>query len=101
MNAALTETVAETKWLRQHLANAHIAFRSNSRDGQATAATTGAGLVCLPARLAAVYPTLRAIETPAAVPSRDVWLGFHRDTRGIPRVRSVVDFLAERTRHLG
>ena len=33
MNEALAETVAETKWLRQHFANAHIAFRSNSRDG--------------------------------------------------------------------
>ncbi|WP_206734370.1 LysR family transcriptional regulator [Bradyrhizobium zhanjiangense] len=100
MNAALAESVAETKWLRHHLAHAHIAFRSNSRDGQAAAAVAGAGLVCLPARLAGAYPQLRAIETPAPVPSRDVWLGFHRDTRGIPRVRGVVDFLAERTRRL-
>jgi DNA-binding transcriptional LysR family regulator len=100
MNTALTETVAETKWLRQHLANAHIAFRSNSRDGQAAAAASGAGLVCLPECLAKAYPALRAIATPAPIPSRDVWLGFHRDTRGIPRVRSVVDFLAERTPQL-
>lgn len=96
MNAALAESVAETKWLRQHLANAHIAFRSNSRDGQAAAAATGAGLVCLPECLAKAYPALRAVATPAPVPGRDVWLGFHRDTREIPRVRSVVDFLAER-----
>ncbi|MET3909063.1 DNA-binding transcriptional LysR family regulator [Bradyrhizobium sp. S3.3.6] len=95
MNAALAETVAETKWLRQHFPNAHIAFRSNSRDGQAAAAASGAGLVCLPTRLAAGYRELRAITTPTPLPSRDVWLGFHRDTRAIPRVRSIVDFLAE------
>jgi DNA-binding transcriptional LysR family regulator len=95
MNAALSETVAETKWLRQHLANAHVAFRSNSRDSQAAAAVAGAGLVCLPARLANAHPELRAIATPTPVPSRDVWLGFHRDSRAIPRVRGVVDFLAE------
>lgn len=100
MNAALAESVAETKWLRQHLANAHVAFRSNSRDGQAAAAAAGAGLVCLPECLAKAYPVLRAVATPAPIPSRDVWLGFHRDTRGIPRVRSVVDFLAERTPRL-
>lgn len=100
MNAALAESVAETRWLRQHLANARIAFRSNSRDSQAAAAAAGAGLVCLPARLAGAYPQLRAIETPAPVPSRDVWLGFHRDTRAIPRIRGVVDFLAERARQL-
>lgn len=100
MNAALADSVAETKWLRYHLANAHIAFRSNSRDAQAAAAAAGAGLVCLPARLAAAYPELRAIETPAPIASRDVWLGFHRDTRGIPRVRGVVDFLVERTGRL-
>ena len=100
MNEALAETVAETKWLRQHFANAHIAFRSNSRDGQAAAAASGAGAVCLPECLAKAYPALRAIATPAPIPNRDVWLGFHRDTRAVPRVRSVVDFLAERTLQL-
>jgi DNA-binding transcriptional LysR family regulator len=100
MNAALSETVAETKWLRQHLANAHIAFRSNSRDGQAAAAVAGAGLVCLPECLARAYPALRAIATPSPVPSRDVWLGFHRDTRAIPRVRSLVDFLVQHAHRL-
>lgn len=99
MNAALADNVAETKWQRQHLPNAHNAFRSNSRDAQAAAALAGAGLVCLPARLAAAYPGLRAIETPAPIPSREMWLGFHRDTRGIPRIRSIVDFLAESARH--
>ncbi|MGX4801863.1 LysR family transcriptional regulator [Bradyrhizobium guangdongense] len=100
MNAALAETVAETKWLRQHFPNAHIAFRSNSREGQAAAAANGAGLACLPQCLARAYPALRAIATATPIPSRDVWLGFHRDTRAIPRVRSVVDFLAERMPHL-
>jgi DNA-binding transcriptional LysR family regulator len=101
MNAALDETVAETKWLRQHFPNARIAFRSNSRDGQAAAAANGAGLVCLPQCLAKAHPALRAIATPTPIPGRDVWLGFHRDTRAIPRVRAVLDILAERMPRLG
>jgi DNA-binding transcriptional LysR family regulator len=72
MNAALADSVAETKWLQRHLPNAHIGFRSNSRDGQAAAAAAGAGLVCLPAPLAAAYPGLRAIETPTPMPSREI-----------------------------
>jgi DNA-binding transcriptional LysR family regulator len=93
MNAALADSVAETKWLRRHLPLAHVGFRSNSRDGQAAAAAAGMGLVCLPTRLAVAYPGLRAIETPAPVPSREVWLGFHRDSGKVLRVRSLVDFI--------
>ena len=94
MNAALAESVAETKWLRRYLPQAHVGFCSNSRDGQAAAAAAGAGLVCLPARLASAYPALRSIKTPAPVPSRELWLGFHRDTGKVRRVRAVVDFIA-------
>ncbi|MFB9262856.1 LysR family transcriptional regulator [Bradyrhizobium erythrophlei] len=93
MNAALADGVAETKWLRRHLPQTHIGFRSNSRDGQAAAAAAGMGLVCLPIHLASAYPGLRAIETPTPVPSREVWLGFHRDSGKLPRVRNLVDFI--------
>jgi DNA-binding transcriptional LysR family regulator len=44
--------------------------------------------------LASAYPELRSIKTPAPVPSRELWLGFHRDTGKIRRVRAVVDFIA-------
>jgi len=98
MNTALADSVAETKWLRRHLPNAHVGFRSNSRDSQAMAAVAGAGLVCLPVLLAKSYPELRAVETPTAVPDREVWLGFHRDTNRIPRIRSVADFIAQSVR---
>jgi DNA-binding transcriptional LysR family regulator len=93
MNTALADSVAETKWLRRYLPQAHVGFRSNSRDAQAAAAAAGGGLACLPTRLAAAYPELRTIKTPVPVPSRELWLGFHRDTGKVPRVRGVMDFI--------
>ena len=74
MNAALAESVAEAKWLRRYLPLARVLFCSNSRDGQAAAAAAGAGLVCLPTRLASAYPELRSIKTPA--PSRAAGVGW-------------------------
>ena len=98
MNGRLVDSVAETKWLRRHLPHAHVAFCSNSRDGQAVAAAAGAGLVCLPLRLAVHYPDLQQLTTPAPLPGRELWLGLHRDTRKVLRIRSLVDFLVERFR---
>src|SRR3954454_2644346 len=65
MNAALAESVAETKWLRRYLPQAHVGFCSNSRDGLAAAAAAGLALIFFPTRLASAYPALRLINTPA------------------------------------
>ena len=87
------EPVAETFWLNATLPHARTRFRSNNRDGQAAAAAAGAGLVCLPCRLGDVWPGLSRLDTPTPVPTREVWLGMHADTRKVPRVRALADYL--------
>jgi DNA-binding transcriptional LysR family regulator len=43
--------------------------------------------------------SLRHLETPSPVPSREVWLGYHQDMRQTPRIRVLVDFLADELRN--
>jgi DNA-binding transcriptional LysR family regulator len=93
MDQTAIEPIAETFWLNETLPHAKARFRSNNRDGQAAAAAAGAGLVCLPCRLGDVWPGLTRIDTPTPVPAREVWLGMHADTRKVPRVRALADYL--------
>ncbi|SDR12509.1 transcriptional regulator, LysR family [Rhizobiales bacterium GAS191] len=95
MSEALTEATAETAWLDEVAPKARIAFRSNSRDAQAAAAAAGAGLACLARTLGDGWPGLVRLETPTPIPMREVWLGVHADTRTIPRVRALIDFLCD------
>jgi DNA-binding transcriptional LysR family regulator len=89
----------EARWLLEELApKARIAFRSSSRDAQARAAEWGAGLVVLPRCVGDTMPSLRRLEPPSPVPSREVWLGYHEDMRQTPRIRVLVDFLADELR---
>jgi DNA-binding transcriptional LysR family regulator len=89
----------EARWLLQELApKARIAFRSSSRDAQARAAEAGAGLVVLPRCMGDAMSSLRRLQPPSPVPSREVWLGYHQDMRQTPRIRVLVDFLADELR---
>jgi DNA-binding transcriptional LysR family regulator len=98
MDQTAIEPVAESFWLNATLPHAKPRFRSNNRDGQAAAAAAGAGLVCLPCLLGDVWPGLSRLDTPTAVPTREVWLGMHADTRKVPRVRALADYLIARLR---
>jgi DNA-binding transcriptional LysR family regulator len=89
----MTEAFPDTTWLQRIAPRAHVAFRTNSREAQAAVAAAGAGLVTLPRFLGDAFPSLRRLQTPSAVPDRVAWAGVHRDTRGTPRVRALVDFL--------
>jgi DNA-binding transcriptional LysR family regulator len=90
----------EARWLLEELApKARIALRSSSRDVQARAAESGAGLVVLPRGMGDRMLSLHHLETPSPVPSREVWLGYHQDMRQTPRIRVLVDFLADELRN--
>jgi DNA-binding transcriptional LysR family regulator len=80
-------------WLRRVLPRARIALRSNNRDVQAQACLAGAGLAVLPRLLGDRLPGLRVVDVGEAPPSRDVWVGFHRDLRRVARLRTLLDFL--------
>jgi DNA-binding transcriptional LysR family regulator len=95
MSETLSGMVAETEWIRERLGSARVAFRSNSRDAQAAAAAAGVGLACLASDLGDGWPGLVRLTAPEPVPTREVWLGMHRDMRAVPRVRALADFLAD------
>jgi len=83
-------------WLREAFPLARIAFRSNSRHVQAVACASGIGLAVLPCPLGDSHPGLQRVECVQAPPGRDVWLGYHRDLRRLPRLRALVDSLLQR-----
>jgi len=78
-------------WLQRLLPRAHIAFRSNNRDAQAQACAAGAGLAVLPRPLGDAMPGLQQVDLGEPPPSRDVWLGYHRDLKRLARLRALLD----------
>lgn len=89
------EALADITWVQDVLGAARVAYRSNSREGQAAAAAAGAGVVLLPTYLSMSWPELVELEVPVPVPPRSVWLGLHADSRTVPRVRALADFIIE------
>ena len=85
----------DARWLKQVLPQAHVAFTSNSREAQARMCAEGVGLAVLPRPLGDGMDGLRLVKTEAPPPSRDVWLGFHRDLRRLRRLRALVDTCVE------
>ena len=87
------EALADIAWVQEVLGAARVAYSSNSREGQAAAAAAGAGVVLLPLYLEVAYPTLIKLEVPIPVPARALWLGLHADSRTVPRIKALADFI--------
>ena len=83
-------------WLAQRYPHGRVAFRSNNRHVQAVACAAGVGVAVLPCLLGDAHPGLRRVTIESPPPGRDVWLGYHRDLRRLPRLRALVDLLVER-----
>lgn len=86
----------DARWLRQALPKAHVAFTSNSREAQARMCAEGVGLAVLPRPLGDGFAGLRCLKTDTPPPSRDVWVGYHRDLRQLRRLRALLDLAIER-----
>ena len=52
-------------------------------------------MALLPRFQADAEPVLRWIATPVPVPAAEMWLDVHRENRQVPRVRTVLNLLAE------
>ena len=89
---------AQVSWLTQHADRAHVALRADSYETQHWVAACGGGLALLPRFRADAEPGLRRLATPVPIPSAEIWLGVHRENRQVPRVRVVLDCLAEAVR---
>jgi DNA-binding transcriptional LysR family regulator len=78
-------------WLRKMLPNAEVTFRSNNREVQARLCAEGGGAAVLPLPLAETFSELVQLPWDDEPPTRDTWLGYHRDQSDSPLVRAFVD----------
>lgn len=88
------DEIADLKWLRHHLPNAHLGVRSNSRELQALACKQGAGLSVLPVVLGTASGLVE-IELFGRPPGKDIWMGYHADLKRLGRLRLLIDHLIE------
>jgi DNA-binding transcriptional LysR family regulator len=94
MDAAF-EHLPDVQWLRTVLPGARTAFASNNREAQARMCAAGQGVAVLPRALGDVFPGLRRIDLGPPPPGRDVWVGYHRDLRGLPRLKALLEATIE------
>jgi DNA-binding transcriptional LysR family regulator len=92
MSESLTK-VQDVDWLPAIAGRAQIVARCNGRLPMATLAQAGIGLACLP-RFVGDASGLRALPA-RSPPTRQLWLGYHRDARAVPRVRATSAFLTD------
>ena len=93
------ELSAQAAWLAEHAGRARVALRADSYETQHWAAYCSGGLALLPRFRADTEPALRRVETAVPVPAADIWLGVHGENRKVPRVRVVLDLIAETVRN--
>jgi DNA-binding transcriptional LysR family regulator len=84
-------------WLRESFPNARPVLASNNRNVQAWLCRQGVGIAVLPRVVGDQAPGLRRLRLPSDPPSRDIWMGYHRDLRRLRRLRA---FIATVTDHL-
>jgi DNA-binding transcriptional LysR family regulator len=89
---------AQAAWLSHHAGRAQVVLKADSYETQHWAAHCGGGLALLPRFRADAEPTLRRVSTATPIPHSEVWLGVHREKRTTPRVRIVLDCIAESVR---
>jgi DNA-binding transcriptional LysR family regulator len=89
MDAAFAE-MPDVQWLQRVLPQARVAMRSNNREVQAALAAAGRGWAVLPCPLGDAHPGLVRATPPEAPPSREVYLGYHRDLRRLGRLQRLV-----------
>jgi DNA-binding transcriptional LysR family regulator len=94
MDVAFAE-MPDATWLRRVLPRAQIAFRSNNREAQARLCQLGAGLAVLPCPLADSLGGMKRLDIGETPPSRNTYVGYHRDLRRMPRLRALLDFVIE------
>jgi len=95
MDSAFAGT-PDDSWLQKMLPKARTVFRSNSRDAQASMCHQGVGVAVLPVPLANADAGLERVDLGTDPPSRDVWIGYHRDLRRLARLRALLELVVAR-----
>lgn len=94
-------SMPDVSWLRALFPEAPIAVRSNNRDVQARSCLAGAGLAVLPRPLGDSISGLKRLDPPKQPPSRETWVGYHRDLRRLPRLRAFLDTVIQGVTRIG
>jgi len=81
-------------WAEKH-ARAKLVATATSMNVQLALARAGLGAAILPCFVADAIPELVRLVGPAEIGSLDLWLVAHRDLSRAPRVRAVLDFVAD------
>jgi DNA-binding transcriptional LysR family regulator len=82
----------QTAWLVERGAQRFV-VRSNSEVALLEATAQGQGICMIGDAMARSVPGLLRLEVDAELPSASMYLAYHRDLRGVPRVRVVLDAL--------
>jgi DNA-binding transcriptional LysR family regulator len=93
--AEMGKGIVDVTWLPRLVGKARVAVQTNGRVAMANLAAAGIGLACLPRSLGDGTPGLRLLRTPEPAPRRQLWLGLHRATRTVPRVKAVAEFITK------
>ncbi|MDR4305938.1 LysR family transcriptional regulator [Chelatococcus sambhunathii] len=84
-------------WLAQSFPNARTIVRSNNRNVQSRMCGQGVGIAVLPRVVGDQMTDLRRLDLPSEPPSRDIWMGYHKDIKRLQRLRA---FIAMATDHI-
>jgi DNA-binding transcriptional LysR family regulator len=87
-------------WLRKYQLEEAVAMQQDSTTGMLAAVRSGFGMAVLPCFLADHEPDLVRVLPPEAGAQSALWLITHERIRRAPRVRLVIDFLAQRLQRL-
>ncbi|MBO9662256.1 LysR family transcriptional regulator [Dokdonella sp.] len=81
----------DVDWVQEVLPRARAVFSSNCRSLQARLCAQGLGVAVLPRPVGDQTPGLRLVDLGIEPPSRDFWVGYHRDLRQIKPLRAMLD----------
>lgn len=82
-------------WLEAYRKERPVAFRGNESGMLLAAARAGVGVALLPYFVVPPDSGLVELRCAEPLPHREIWMAVHDDLRHAPRVRAVMDFLAE------
>jgi len=85
-------------WLKDGFPNARPLLASNNRNVQARMCREGVGIAVLPQVVGNQVSGIRRLHLPDDPPTRDIWMGYHRDLRRLNRLRA---FIATANDHIG
>jgi DNA-binding transcriptional LysR family regulator len=88
-------TLKAARFARQHIAPERIAGRFDTVHGLSIGVEAGLGIAHLPCFVGDARPGLRRLSPPEPEFTADLWLLTHPDLRHTPRIRALLDMLAD------